>query len=1095
MTTDTQAPAPTTTELPKAYDPREAESRWYQVWTERGYFKADDTSTKPPYCIVIPPPNVTGELHMGHAVFVTIQDLLTRWKRMSGYNALWLPGTDHAGIATQMVVERNLKKTEGKSRHDLGREEFLKRVWAWKDQYGNRIVEQLKVLGASCDWERQRFTMDEGLSKAVREAFVRLYEEGLIYRAQRLINWCPRCRTALSDLEVEHEDKNGNLWHIAYPVKGSDQKLTVATTRPETMLGDTAVAVHPEDPRYKHLIGQKVVLPLLHREIPIIGDAQLVSMEFGTGAVKVTPAHDFNDNATGQRHGLESISILDLDAKTNANAGPYANLDRKAARAKVLEDLEAQGLLVKTEDYKLSIGVCQRCGDVVEPTLSPQWFVKIAPLAEPAIKAVEEGRTKFIPEQWSNTYFGWMRNLHDWCISRQLWWGHQIPAWHCACGEIVVAREAPTRCPKCGSEALKRDEDVLDTWFSSGLWPFSTLGWPDKTPALATFYPTTVMETGHDIIFFWVARMMMFGIHFMDDVPFKTVFLHAMVRDEKGDKMSKVKGNVIDPLDVIRGQPEAAKLPTDLKKKFGGKGMPAYGADALRFTLTALTAQGRDIKLSLERLEGYRNFVNKLWNASRFVLMNLGPADAVVHRLEKPLKQMPLSLADRWILARLNRAVKETLEQLEAFKFNEASNTLYQFAWGEFCDWYIELSKGSLYGTDEEAKATTRAVLVYALDQLLKLLHPFMPYVTEEIWQLLPRRPGDPGSIMIAPYPWPQDSLADEEAEREMTIVIAAIDGVRNIRGESNISPAKKIKAIVHAAPEIRDALERNRAYFEPLAGLESLTISAPGSKPRVAATFVAANMEIFVPLEGLIDLAEERKRIEKEMAKVDADLDLLKKKLANPNFAQRAPPEIVEKDRARIGELEQKRHKLAQGVSRLQVDVNETQVAEQGKVTIQEGKVQSSVLLAGNEVDLSKDLAKELQDMNVPQGPDPVVTAQLVALRAATENLDQAGHYDLGVAFMGMGLVDEAVREFTKAGVDVPKGNELPPRPEPLLPQPAAKKAKPAAKKPAPKAKAKAKTTKAKATKVKATRAKKPAAPKKAVAKKPAKKAPKSKK
>jgi valyl-tRNA synthetase len=909
-----------TSEIPKAYEPHEAESKWYRFWSEKGYFRAADTSEKPPYCIVIPPPNVTGALHMGHALTTAIQDLLIRWKRMSGFNALWLPGTDHAGIATQMVVEREIKKTEGKSRHDLGRKEFVERVWIWKAKYGGRIVEQLKVMGASCDWERERFTMDTGLSRAVREAFVRLHEEGLIYRAQRLINWCPRCRTALSDLEVEHEEKSGHLWHIAYPVKGSERSLVVATTRPETMLGDTAVAVHPEDPRYSSLIGQKVVLPLLHREIPVVGDPEAVSMEFGTGAVKVTPAHDFNDYETGKRHGLEMVSIFDLDARTNANAGPYQGLDRKAAREKVLEDLAAQGSLVKTLDHKLAIGVCQRCGDVVEPTLSPQWFVKIAPLAEPAIKAVEEGRTKFVPESWANTYFGWMRNVHDWCISRQLWWGHQIPAWYCTCGEVIVSRDDPQSCPKCGGVALERDEDVLDTWFSSGLWPFSTLGWPERTPVLDTFYPTTVMETGHDIIFFWVARMMMFGLHFMGKVPFGTVFLHAMVRDERGEKMSKVKGNVIDPLDVINGQPKVEHLPPDLKKKFP-KGLPPYGADALRFTLVSLTAQGRDIKLSMERVEGYRNFANKIWNASRYALMNLGEAAPVAERLARSLTASPLSLADRWILSRLERTVEETLAALEAYRFNDAASTIYQFVWGEFCDWYIELSKGALYGADEEAKGTTRAVLVFVLDQFLRLLHPLMPYLTEEIWQRLPRRPGDPESIMIAAYPSPDLMLLDARAEEEMATVIAAIDGVRNIRGESNIAPSKKFKAVIHAGPEVRAVLERNRAYLEPLAGLEALEVLPPGHKPRVAATFVHAHMEIFVPLEGVIDLAEEAKRIQKERSKVDADLELLEKKLANPSFAERAPREIVEKDRARIAELKEKRAKLEQGLARLSAE------------------------------------------------------------------------------------------------------------------------------------------------------------------------------
>ncbi len=906
-------------DIPKVYNPHETESKWYSYWIHKGYFRAQDTSERPPFCMVIPPPNITGELHLGHALFVTIQDILARWKRMCGFNTLWLPGTDHAGIATQMVVERDLRKTERKSRHDVGREEFLKRVWDWKERFGGRIVEQLKVLGASCDWDRIRFTMDSGLSRSVREAFVRLYEEGLIYRAQRLINWCPRCRTALSDLEVEHEERSGSLWYLAYPVLGSDRRLVVATTRPETMLGDTAVAVHPDDSRYGDLIGKKVLLPLVHREIPIIGDRDLVSMEFGTGAVKVTPAHDFNDYATGLRHGLEMIAILDLEARANENTGSYQGLHCSDLRQKVVADLEAQNFLVKTEDYNLSIGVCQRCGDVVEPTLSPQWFVKIAPLAEPAIRAVEEGKTRFIPEMWTNTYFGWMRNLHDWCVSRQLWWGHQIPAWYCQCGQVVVSREDPTSCPSCGGE-LTRDQDVLDTWFSSGLWPFSTMGWPEKTPALSTFYPTTVMETGHDIIFFWVARMMMFGLHFMNEVPFRTVFLHAMVRDEKGDKMSKVKGNVIDPLDVIHGQPDAKLLPRELKKKFP-KGMPAYGTDALRFTLAALTAQGRDIKLSLDRVEGNRSFANKIWNASRFVLMNLGPSEEVVKTLEKQLTSLPLALADRWILARLHKVALQANESLEAYKFNEAASILYQFAWGEFCDWYIELSKGALSGQNQEAKAKTRAVLVHVLDQLLKLLHPFMPFLTEEIWQRIPRRSDEPASIMVAIYPQGRDSFGDDESEQEMSVVIQAIDGVRNIRGECNIAPSKKVAAIVQAEEGIRFILERNRDYLEPLAGLCSLELNASGPKPRLAATFVGKYMEIFVPLEGLVDLAEENKRLQKELGKVHADLELLKKKHSNSNFVLRAPREVIEKDRLRMDELEQKRLKLEQGIARLKAD------------------------------------------------------------------------------------------------------------------------------------------------------------------------------
>jgi len=914
-------------ELSKSYDPTEVEGRWYPLWLEKGYFTAAATSDKPPFCIVLPPPNVTGSLHLGHALTATIQDILSRWKRMSGFNVLWLPGTDHAGIATQMVVEKELKKTEGKSRHDLGREEFLKRVWTWKEKYGARIGEQHQVLGASLDWTRERFTMDPGLSRAVREVFVRLHEEKLIYRAAKLINWCPSCRTALSDLEVEHEEKDGSLWHIRYPVEGG--VLVVATTRPETMLGDTAVAVHPEDPRYKHLVGKKVKLPLVGREIPVIADAELVNPEFGTGVVKVTPAHDFNDYQTGLRHGLPMISIFDDAGRTNSEAGTYAWLDRYEARKKVLADLVEQGLLEKEDKHKLSVGGCQRCTTVVEPRLSPQWFVKIEPLAKPAIEAVEQGRTKFVPENWTNTYFAWMRNIMDWCISRQLWWGHQIPAFYCAscspkpagqatgvdfaAADPVVAREAPATCGKCGGTSFVQDPDVLDTWFSSGLWAFSTLGWPDRTEELKTFYPTSVMETGHDIIFFWVARMMMMGLHFMGDVPFKTVYLHAMVRDEKGEKMSKTKGNVIDPLDVVRGA-SAEQLQPNLRNKFP-QGMPAFGADALRFTLASLTQQGRDIKLSLDRVAGYKAFTNKLWNASRFALMNMGS-----FRWDgSDVKALPLGLADRWILSRLDHAVAKTNEALEAMQFAEAAGTLYQFLWGEFCDWYIELAKGSLYGTDEAAKDATRAVLVFCLDRILRLLHPFMPFITEEIWQKLPMaRPTE--SISIAAYPVADAHLRDDAAEAEMAPVVRAIEGVRTIRGETNLSPAQKVEAVIQS-PDARalETLARWKHYLLPLAGLSGATFSAPGAKPSQSAVCVTGDLEISVPLAGLIDFAEERVRVQKEIAKAEQEATALGKKLENAGFVARAPAELVQETKARVEELRVKRQKLSEHLGRLQ--------------------------------------------------------------------------------------------------------------------------------------------------------------------------------
>src|SRR6266852_5480273 len=905
-------------DLPKAYEPTEVERRWYPFWMDRGYFTADAHSTKPPYCIILPPPNVTGSLHLGHALTATLEDILVRWKRMSGFNCLWLPGIDHAGISTQLMVERELKKTEGKDRQQLGRAEFLKRVWAWKEKYGRRIAEQHQVLGASLDWTRERFTMDPGSSAAVRRAFVQLYEEGLIYKAKRLINWCPSCQTALSDLEVEHEEVDGTLWRIRYPIKGTDRFLVVATTRPETMLGDAAVAVHPKDPRYQGLVGQSAVLPLIGREIPIIADETLVDLEFGTGAVKVTPAHDFNDYQVGLRHKLPMISIFDETARTNANAGPYAGLDRYEARKRVLQDLAAQGLLEGEEKHRHSIGLCQRSRTVVEPMLSMQWFASIEPLARLAIEAVEQGRTRFVPESWTATYFQWMRNIHDWCISRQLWWGHQIPAYYCkSCGptaEPIVSRERPARCPRCGVTEFEQDPDVLDTWFSSGLWPFSTLGWPKETAELKTFYPNAVMETGHDILFFWVARMMMLGMHFMGDVPFPVVYLHAMVRDEKGEKMSKTKGNVIDPIHVIRGA-SAADLSPSLRNKFP-QGMPAFGADALRFTLASMMQQGRDIKLSLERVEGYKGFANKLWNAARFALMNLGDFEPAAELAT----DAGFALADRWILSRLNRAIRVTTEALTRFEFAEAASTIYQFLWHEFCDWYLELSKSTLYGEDKPARLRTQAVLVYSLDQILRLLHPFMPFITEEVWQKLPLVRGV-DSIMIAPYPSPHPRLDDPEAESEMAPLIEAIDGIRTIRGESNVAPSMKIQALVQSAdPAVRQTIDRWRQYVIPLAGLSSLEISAPGAKPTQAATFVGekTGMEIFVPLAGLIDLDEERLRLAKEIERVDADIEAVRRKFENPNFATKAPREVVDRERARADELGTRRTKLQENLNRI---------------------------------------------------------------------------------------------------------------------------------------------------------------------------------
>jgi valyl-tRNA synthetase len=883
-------------ELAKGYEHREVEARWYQRWKERGYFHGDEHDrSRPAFSIVLPPPNVTGSLHLGHALTATLQDILIRWKKLSGFNTMWLPGTDHAGIATQMVVEKELKKTERKSRHDLGRARFLERVWAWKEQYGSHIGQQHEALGASLDWERERFTMDEGLSRAVREVFVRLHEEGLIYREKKLINWCTDCRTALSDLEVEHEEGyQGELWSFAYPLADGSGEIVVATTRPETMLGDTAIAVHPDDERYRALVGKMVRHPILGREFPIVADGILVDPAFGTGAVKVTPAHDFNDFEVGKRHRLEFINILELDGTLNAAAGPLAGLDRVAARAEVKRLIGEQGLDRGTRPHLLPLGRCQRSQTVLEPLLSDQWFVRIAPLAGPAIEAVEQGRTRFIPEQWTNTYMAWMRNIHDWCISRQLWWGHQIPAWYCPDGHVTVARQTPPACSTCGNATLRQDEDVLDTWFSSALWPFSTMGWPDQTDTLRTFYPTTVMETGHDIIFFWVARMMMMGIHFMGEVPFATVYLHPMVRDSKGQKMSKTRGNVIDPLLVTE----------------------KYGADALRFTLAALTAQGRDLKLADERIEGYRAFANKLWNASRFALMNL---EGHVHRGGDPL-QAARTPADRWILARLQRAVNETVGALEAFHFNDAANTVYHFVWHELCDWYIELSKEALYGEEAEKKAAAQAVLVHCLRSSYLLLHPFMPFITEELWGVLRTRVGAtgwPDSIMEGSYP--AVGPVDEEAERAFTPILGIIDAIRNIRGEMNI--AFKV-ALGQATPvHVAVADGATHALLEAgesrrvarLTNVENLQLHLAAATPRVpqSAVGVGNGFEVRVPLAGVIDVAAETARIDKELARVDADLAGIEKKLSNPNFVARAPAEVVEKDRARAEELRTTRQKL----------------------------------------------------------------------------------------------------------------------------------------------------------------------------------------
>jgi valyl-tRNA synthetase len=880
-------------ELAKTYEPRDVEARWYHDWESKGYFHADADSTKKPYCIVIPPPNITGVLHMGHALNNTLQDILCRWKRMSGFNVLWMPGTDHAGIATQNVVERQLA-AEGKDRFALGREAFIERVWQWKAESGGQIIGQLKRLGASCDWERERFTMDQGLSRAVREVFVRLYEEGLIHRDNRLINWCPRCHTALSDIEVEHEEQKGNLWHLRYPVIGSDRYLVVATTRPETMLGDTAVAVNPADGRYRELIGGLVMLPLVNRAIPIIAD-DYVDMEFGTGVVKITPAHDFNDFEVGKRHKLNVINIFNQSGEINSEGGQYEGLERFAARKRIVADMEAQGLLEKVQDHPLAVGGCYRCKTVVEPYLSLQWYVKVKSLAEPALAAVqgENPRTRIYPDQWRRNYIDWMENIQDWCISRQIWWGHRIPAWYCDyCGEITVALKDPEACSSCGGSAIRQDPDVLDTWFSSALWPFSTMGWPDRTPELAAFYPTSCMITGFDILFFWVARMMMAGLKFMGEVPFREVYIHALVRDASGQKMSKSKGNVIDPLIVI----------------------DTFGTDAFRFTLAAFAAQGRDIKLAEERIAGYRNFANKIWNAARFAQMNLEgfDPDAI------SFGELKLSEGDRWILHRLNETTRETDRALAEYRYNEAAMGLYQFTWSEFCDWYVELSKKDLYGDDPERKLTARYVLWRVLEQLLRLLHPFMPFITEEIWQALPGSKPAP-SIMLAPYPAPGDDCAFPAAAANMERVMAVISAIRNIRGEMEVPPSREIAVILSCASQESLALmKHNEGAIISLARVADLAIGRELEQPEDASIQVAGDVQIFVPLRGIVNVEEEEKRLAKEIAKIEKDMDFLGKKLENPSFVERAPADVVEKEREKLAEFSAKRQILEESLEKI---------------------------------------------------------------------------------------------------------------------------------------------------------------------------------
>lgn len=891
------------TALPKAYEPQAVEAKWYRFWEEGGYFKPRPNPASKPFVISMPPPNVTGALHLGHAITATVEDSLIRYHRMKGDETLWVPGEDHAGIATQTVVERLLAR-EGTDRHKIGREAFVERVWQWVHQYKSRIQDQHRRLGASCDWSRERFTLDEGLSKAVREVFVRLYDEGLIYRGERIINWCPRCMSAISDLEVNHVDTPGKLTYVRYPLKPVEGEtetkyISVATTRPETILGDTAVAVNPKDPRYKDMVGRLAILPVIGREIPIVAD-EAVDAAFGTGAVKVTPAHDPTDFEIGLRHHLPQIQVIGFDAKMTPEAGPYAGQDRYEARKNLVAELEKQGLIVKIEDYTVPLGHCQRCDTVIEPLISKQWFVKMMALATPALAAVKYGLIKIVPERFTKTYTDWLENIHDWTISRQLWWGHRIPVWYCdTCGEMTVSREDVTTCAHCGSEAVHQDEDVLDTWFSSWLWPFSTLGWPEKTADLQRYYPTSVMETGYDIIFFWVARMVMSGIHFMGTIPFDTIYLHGLVRDAKGEKMSKSKNNVVDPLEV----------------------MDKYGTDALRFTLATSSTPGNDMKLIEERIIGNRNFANKIWNASRFVLMTTAEVGGGVPSLQEV---QPRTLADRWILSRLNGLIQNVTRLIEDFQLGEAGRQINDFFWSDYCDWYVEIAKVQMQG-DEEARKSTTGILRAVLDQSLRLLHPFMPFVTEEVWQYLYRssepdtRLWPASALIIAPWPQADIREQDEEAEREFGLVQEVITRIRDARNQMNVESARRIPALLVVGDAI-SMFEGQTPLIEFLARTEKPQLYRTlEQKPEQAMSLLAGNVEIYLPLAGMLDIAKELERLDKEIAQAQQELGRLQGKLANQNFVTRAKPEVVEKEREklaaqqeRVARLQARRAELA---------------------------------------------------------------------------------------------------------------------------------------------------------------------------------------
>lgn len=870
--------------LPSVYDPGSVEGKWYEHWKENNYFAPSADYSKKPFSIVMPPPNVTGSLHLGHALDNTLQDILTRWRRMQGYNVLWLPGTDHAGIATQARVEEALAG-EGLSKYDLGREKFLERVWEWKHLYGNRITSQLSLMGSSCDWSRERFTMDDNCSRAVREVFVNLYNKGLIYQGDYIINWCPRCHTAISDIEVEHEDSDGHLWYIKYPVQDGHEFLVVATTRPETMLGDTGVAVHPEDERYTHLLGKNVVLPLVNRVIPIFADSY-VEKEFGTGAVKVTPAHDPNDFEMGLRHNLEQVVVIDNHGQMNENAGRYQGMDRYECRRQIVADLEEQGFLIKIEDIKHAVGHCQRCDTIIEPLVSKQWFVRMKPLAEPAIEKVLNGEIRFVPERFTKIYINWMENIRDWCISRQLWWGHRIPVWYCQnCGEIICSKTDPDHCPSCSSSDLKQDEDVLDTWFSSALWPFSTLGWPESTPDLDYFYPTTVLVTGRDIIFFWVARMIFSGIEHTGKVPFHDVNIHGLILDGQGRKMSKSLGNGIDPIEVIE----------------------KYGADTLRFSLITGVTPGNDIRFHWEKVENTRNFANKIWNASRFVIMNLEGYEKI------EINPDEYTLADRWIISRLNQRAGEVDQLLERYDLGEAAKVLYDFIWDEFCDWYIELAKPRLSASATKSeKLVAQNVLVEALTGILRLLHPFMPFITEEIYHYLP---GHNKTIMLDPWPVKDDSRIWDSSLEEMQQIMNVIRALRNIRAEFNISPGAQIKTVLLVNDDsYRQVFTANQSYIEQMARVNEMEIVRElGQKPAQAVSALTNQAEIYVPLEGVIDIDKEIARLQKDLKGVQNELARAEGKLNNQNFISRAPQEVIEKEKGKAEEFRTRKEGIMQ--------------------------------------------------------------------------------------------------------------------------------------------------------------------------------------